>query len=115
MNRAVDKVQIRKCREKECTETLDIVVVEEPMEIRIGFGPRDNRKQRNLAVTMRTPGNDFELAVGFLRSERIINTYSDIAHISCCTDVKGGENIVRVELIPELVVETGLNLSLIHI
>ena len=69
MNRAVDKVQIRKCREKECTETLDIVVVEEPMEIRIGFGPRDNRKQRNLAVTMRTPGNDFELAVGFLRSE----------------------------------------------
>ena len=47
----------------------DLVVVEEPMEIRLGYGSMNNRIEESIAITMRTPGNDFELAVGFLFSE----------------------------------------------
>jgi FdhD protein len=54
--------------------TNDLLAVEEPLEIRIGFGPKENREQRNISVTMRTPGNDFELALGFLFTEGIILT-----------------------------------------
>jgi FdhD protein len=51
----------------------DTVVVEEPLEIRVDT--------RSLAVTMRTPGHDAELAVGFLLSEGIIRSASDMADI----------------------------------
>ncbi|RYF67355.1 MAG: sulfurtransferase FdhD, partial [Cytophagaceae bacterium] len=39
------------------TETPDLLAVEEPLEIRLGYGPADDRQQRPLAVTMRTPGH----------------------------------------------------------
>ena len=52
------------------TKTIpDLMAVEEPLEIRIGFGPLGHRSQKNLAVTMRTPGHDYELATGFLFTE----------------------------------------------
>jgi len=54
----------------------DSLVAEEPLEIRVGGRP--------LAVTMRTPGNDFELATGFLLSEGLITGAADVATISYC-------------------------------
>ncbi len=54
----------------------DSLVAEEPLEIRVGG--------RSLAVTMRTPGNDFELATGFLLSEGLITGAADVATISYC-------------------------------
>ncbi len=53
----------------------DLLAVEEPLQIRIG--------RRNLAITMRTPGHDAELAAGFLYSEGLIRQASDIAYIKC--------------------------------
>lgn len=50
----------------------DVVSVEEPLEMRIVFGPENRRRSKSLSITMRTPGNDFELAAGFLLSENII-------------------------------------------
>ena len=50
----------------------DLLAAEEPMEIRVGIGPADDRRCRTIGVTMRTPGHDDELAVGFLLDERII-------------------------------------------
>ena len=47
-------------------EQNDLLAVEEPLEIRLGYGSKDNRQQKSLAVTMRTPGNDFELGMGVL-------------------------------------------------
>lgn len=47
----------------------DILVTEEPLEIRLGRGPLDDRKEFRLSVTMRTPGNDEELTLGFLFTE----------------------------------------------
>jgi FdhD protein len=50
----------------------DDVAVEAPLEIRAGYGPADAREQRTLAVTMRTPGHDRELALGFAFAEGMI-------------------------------------------
>ena len=80
------------------THRNDRVVTEEPLEIRItGAGGA-----KTLAVTMRTPGADFELAAGFLFSEGVISDRDDISGISYCKDddlpPEQLYNIVIVEL-----------------
>ena len=76
----------------------DVVVTEEPLEIRLVAG----NDTQQLAVTMRTPGADFELATGFLYSEGIIHSHEDISHISYCVDRDLSEdqryNVVNVRL-----------------
>lgn len=59
----------------------DVLVVEEPLEIRIGF--RDGT-HKAISITMRTPGDDGELAVGFLLTEGIIHSHTQIAQIRHC-------------------------------
>lgn len=82
----------------------DLLAVEEPLEIRLGFGPEDKREQRSLAITMRTPGHDFELALGFLFSEGIIHSADDYFYINHCKDKDGtlSPNVLRVELQPHI-------------
>ena len=79
-------------------EIVDDLATEEPLEIRLaGAG-----EIRSVAVTMRTPGNDFELAAGFLYSEGIVARREDIAEISYCidpaVDAQQRYNIVNVRL-----------------
>jgi FdhD protein len=75
---------------------VDHLTTEEPLEIRL-VSPN-----RTIAVTMRSPGADFELAAGFLYSEGVIRCREDIHRISYCVDksVDGEQryNIVNVEL-----------------
>ena len=52
--------------------TSDPVAIEEPLEMRIQYGPAANRQEQSLSVTMRTPGDDEELALGWLYTEGII-------------------------------------------
>lgn len=81
----------------------DLVVSEEPLEIRIGHGPKDGRLQFSLSVTMRTPGNDEELCLGFLYTEGIINSMNEVMSVKYCEDLgrtEGMENLMRVELKP---------------
>ena len=76
----------------------DYVVTEEPMEIR-AEGPGQEPVQ--ISVTMRTPGNDYELAVGFLYTEGIITRPDDVRTVKYCELVEGEEqkyNIVTVAL-----------------
>lgn len=70
----------------------DEVAIEEPLEIRIGQDP--------LAVTMRTPGNDEELAAGFLLSEGILRTRADLREISRCTLPASLGNVLNITLAP---------------
>ncbi len=60
----------------------DLLATEEPLEIRVLTG--DHRQ--TVAVTMRTPGNDFELAVGFLHGEGVVHDPAQIAGLSYCVD-----------------------------
>jgi FdhD protein len=79
----------------------DRVVVEEPMEIRLGYGATGARATLSLSITMRTPGDDFDLAAGFLLTEQIIRTSAEILSMEFCGPVPAGRttgNIVRVEL-----------------
>lgn len=76
----------------------DYLATEEPLEIRLVAGGM----RRNVAVTMRTPGNDFELAAGFLYSEGVISDREDIRRITHCVDkeieLENRYNIVNVEI-----------------
>jgi FdhD protein len=82
------------------TSREDLLAVEEPLEIRLGYGKSQAREQITLSVTMRTPGHDFELALGFLLTEGIIKSYQDVASIHYCETVRPEErgNVVRIEL-----------------
>ena len=72
----------------------DEVAVEEPLEIRISG--------ETLAITMRTPGNDRELVLGFLLAEGVITSANDVASVVHCgrTTDEGRENTVDVTLAP---------------
>jgi FdhD protein len=85
-------------------EEMDRLAGEEPMEIRVESGPRVHRETTSLSVTMRTPGQDFELAAGFLFTEGIVSRPRDILRIEYCTDpgVEQEFNIVSAVLRPGL-------------
>lgn len=80
-------------------ERADLVATEEPLEIRLAS--RAGAVQR-LAVTMRTPGSDFELAVGFLVGEGVITGPAAVASVRYCVDRDLDEeqrfNVVTVDL-----------------
>ncbi|MCC6441954.1 MAG: formate dehydrogenase accessory sulfurtransferase FdhD [Armatimonadetes bacterium] len=78
----------------------DDLTTEEPMEIRVIAGPKE--LCHRIAVTMRTPGHDFELAAGFLLAEGVIRDRRAIRSISYCTDPGEPQhyNIVNVRLAP---------------
>ncbi len=81
----------------------DLVAMEEPLEIRMSFEDAGQKIQKNISVTMRTPGNDFELATGFLFTEGIIQSIADIESIQHCNG--RNENVVRVDLKDHVKVE----------
>ena len=91
----------------EPTQVEDELVVEEPLEVRVG--------QQSLIVVMRTPGHDFELAAGFLYTESLITSCDDIEIIAYCdeeiaeeqpTGFSSLQNIVNVHLTEALDLET---------
>ncbi|MBD2411972.1 formate dehydrogenase accessory protein FdhD [Nostoc calcicola FACHB-389] len=98
------KAQVWTVENGKVRSRLDRLTTEEPLEIRLA------PFQKSVAVTMRTPGADFELAAGFLYAEGVVSRKEDIQRISYCLDesVDGEQryNIVNVELrhglIPDL-------------
>jgi FdhD protein len=85
--------------------TSDSLAIEEPLEIRLEYGAKYQRHVQNVSVTMRTPGNDAELAAGFLFTEGIIKRAGDITNIDhcfiACADNK--ENVIQVSLAEDIV------------
>ena len=87
------RVPVLKIDERQPEHVEDDVVIEEPLEIRVNGD--------SLSVTMRTPGDDFDLAVGLLRTEGIIRAREEMGTIAYCPDEDQPElkNIVNVVLI----------------
>lgn len=98
MGRVTARRRVIRIREGTSSPRPDTLAVEEPMEIRIGG--------RALTVTMRTPGHDFDLALGFLVSEGVVHAAGDVTGVRYCTGATVGEgnayNVVDVTLAPHL-------------
>ena len=72
----------------------DRLAVEEPLEIRVAWTAQGEQREKNISVTMRTPGDDFDLAAGFLMTEGLVRSAEDIGTIRHWSS----PNVVRVEL-----------------
>lgn len=81
-------------------ETIDALAVEEPLEIRLEYMLDNEPQIRNVSVTMRTPGNDAELATGFLFTEGIISNIAGIADVGYCfiACAENKKNVIQVKL-----------------
>ena len=98
VQKAIKKVLITKVTDGEARDQPDALAIEEPLEIRLEFGPAGERRTQNVSVTMRTPGNDAELAAGFLFTEGIVKKAEDIANIEHCfiACAENKENVIQV-------------------
>lgn len=89
-------------KDRETEDDTDLIAVEEPLEIRLGFTPGSGKRvQQSISITMRTPGNDLELAAGFLYTEGIIRAAANIDSLEHCgppVPPRGLRNVVRIEL-----------------
>lgn len=107
-NKSVKQIEIIKVRESSSFPYTDDISVEEPLEIRVSYSAEGKKESKNISVTMRTPGNDAELAEGFLFTEGIISGCEQIKSIYSpqaeCS--RNNENVIIVELaegfVPEL-------------
>ena len=79
----------------------DTLAVEEPLEIRLGFTEDETFRHQAISITMRTPGNDFELATGFLFTEGVVRAKGEISGIKYCGNFALPTNTVRVDLAPQ--------------
>lgn len=94
-------IEIHKIRGDSAQAAADKVAIEEPLEIRLGYATPGGRTTTSVSVTMRTPGHDEELALGFLFSESIIRSNKDVAavaHSGPAAPDSGNRNIIRVDL-----------------
>ncbi|AMR33056.1 formate dehydrogenase accessory protein FdhD [Mucilaginibacter sp. PAMC 26640] len=102
---AVLRIPVTTINNGEKEDKSDAIAIEEPLEIRIIYGPASERKMQNVSVTMRTPGNDEDLASGFLFTEGIIKRATDIQQAShtfiACAENQ--ENIIEVSLAESVV------------
>jgi FdhD protein len=114
----VDKVTGQTSR-----QVVDSLAIEEPLEIQLNYGPSNSRETRSISVTMRTPGNDFDLAAGFLMTEGVIRDANDIEQITYAghsfsesaqssktmdaLKLGSTQNMVRVDLATDVTVSLG--------
>ncbi|MEW1859976.1 formate dehydrogenase accessory sulfurtransferase FdhD [Streptomyces sp. NBC_00669] len=96
MGRVTERRRVLRIRDGVVGHRADTLVAEEPLEIRLNGRP--------LAITMRTPGDDFALAVGFLVSEGVLAAADEVANVVYCAGATsdGGNtyNVVDVTLSP---------------
>ncbi len=85
---------IHRVRGAALSEDQDRIVLEEPLEIRLGYHEAGRDVRKSISVTMRTPGKDRELAVGFLFTEGILRTPADVRAVTPCAT----PNTIRVDL-----------------
>jgi FdhD protein len=89
----VENRTLWRVKEGRRSEVTDCVVVEEPLEIRV--------EGASLAVIMRTPGHDIELAAGFSLTEGVIRSAAEIGTIRQCSSEEGDElNVIEIRLAP---------------
>lgn len=99
--------EILRYRKASASSRRDRLASEEPLEIRLLSGPQGQPESRSLTVTMRTPGQDYELAAGLLYAEGLIKHREDIVKMTYCVGENKLEqtyNVLQVRLRPGLIV-----------
>ncbi|HXW62573.1 MAG TPA: formate dehydrogenase accessory sulfurtransferase FdhD [Candidatus Acidoferrales bacterium] len=93
--RSLDLTQVSEWDDGRVLRKQDYLAAEEPLEIQVGDRP--------LSVTMRTPGNDLELAAGFLFTEGLVTQRAQIITLDYGIDdgEKNRDNVIRVVLAPD--------------
>jgi len=116
---SVRPAEIFRVKRGEIAMLQDAVAVEEPLEIQLVYGAVDDRKVKSISITMRTPGNDDELAAGFLMTEGVVRDATHIISIrgqsATETPLRNGagtrqvalptglrSQVIQVELSPEV-------------
>jgi FdhD protein len=90
---------IRRISQNQLKESeTDTLAIEEPLEIRLGFTENGKFQHKAVSITMRTPGDDFELAAGFLFTEGILTAKNQFLSIKHCGRFGQLKNTVRVDL-----------------
>ena len=95
MSESVARLDVQRVDGGGAHATSDVLAVEEPLEIRVSRA--DGGIPRTIAVTMRTPGDDAELAVGYLFTEGIVRRRDEIGGVYPCRS-----GAVRIELAPSV-------------
>jgi FdhD protein len=105
----VRRVEIRRVTDAiGAAPTADVVAAEEPLGVRLGYSRLDgSRAEEDVSITMRTPGHDADLAVGFLFTEGIIHSHAEVQGVVPRgeRDANGLFNSVRVDLAPGVKVD----------
>lgn len=102
--------EIRRVRDGKNVAVDDDIAVEEPLEIQIGYRDGKKRSGKSISVTMRTPGDDEELAAGFLFAEGTLKSPEDVVKIwHRSPPVPGTQlrNVIRVDLDDSVGVDLG--------
>jgi FdhD protein len=107
---SVSPIEIHRLEGTQCDLRPDLLAVEEPLEIRLLHGPKSDRKEQALSLTMRTPGHDLELVSGLLFAEGIIDQPSDLLNLWHCeqSQAEARGNVVKASLHPARVVPPAL-------
>jgi FdhD protein len=98
-------IEISRVDDSGTTRKNDVVAVEEPLEIQVISSSAAGSAAKSVSITMRTPGADDELAVGFLFTEGIITSADQVVSVNHVGEVdpeSGLKNKVRVEIDPEV-------------
>jgi FdhD protein len=84
---------------------VDLLAVEEPLEIRLGFSENGKFTHKAVSITMRTPGTDAELAAGFLFTEGILQSKNQIKAVKHCGKFPNNQNTIRVDLAENVLID----------
>ena len=95
---SVTSVLVRRVDGDQESASLDQVAVEEPLEISVLYSHNGSKRSRAIAVTMRTPGHDDELAAGFLLSEGVLHSREQIESVRVLGSEGAASNQIQVEL-----------------
>jgi FdhD protein len=95
MSTSIAQVPIQRVLGEARSDFMDDLAIEEPLEIQLDVPGAGGPEPRSLSITMRTPGHDEELALGFLWTEGIIRGLGDVRQVRC-TGCRA--NVVRVAL-----------------
>ena len=97
-----ETISITRIESGKGVDTADKVTVEEPLEVQFVFQTENGSMRKTIAVTMRTPGNDAELAAGFLFTEGIIRDVNNIQEIKEQSSFNKTTIVLKEGFIPDL-------------